>query len=174
MKHTLALVCCLAIVSLAALAAKKSASNAPMTDQQFVDFAAQTDMMEANVGQLAGTAGDSQAVKDYGQMLATDHTADFKQLNDVAKQANLNVPTAIDDEHNKLLSPMYKLKGAAFDKKFEMDMVAGHTKAIEIYKKEASDAQNSALKSYAQEALTVLQKHEDGAKELGKKPAAAK
>ena len=174
MKHTLAVVCCLIIVSLAALAAKKGASNAPMTDQQFVDFAAQTDMMEANLGQLAGTAGDAQGVKDYGQMLATDHTADYKQLGDVAKQANLNLPTAIDEEHNKLLAPMYKLKGAAFDKKYASDMVAGHTKAIEIYKKEASDAQNSALKSYAQEALTVLQKHLDGAKDLGKAKPAAK
>lgn len=174
MKHTLVVVCCLTILSLAALAAKKGASNAPMTDQQFVDFAAQTDMLEANLGQLAGTAGDSQGVKDYGQMLATDHTADYKQLGDVAKQANLNLPTAIDEEHNKLLAPMYKLKGAAFDKKYAADMVAGHTKAIEIYKKEASDAQNSALKSYAQEALTVLQKHLDGAKDLGKAKPAAK
>ena len=175
MKLMLAAVCCLLLTALPAGAQKKKgASNAPMTDQQFVDFAAQTDMVEANLGQLAGTAGDAQGVKDYGQMLATDHTADFKQLTDVAKQANLNVPTAIDDEHNKMLAAMYKLKGAAFDKKFAADMVAGHTKAIEIYKKEASDAQNSALKSYAQEALTVLQKHEDGAKELGKKPAAAK
>jgi putative membrane protein len=174
MKHTLAVVCCLIIVSLAAMAAKKGASNAPMTDQQFVDFAAQTDMVEANLGQLASTAGDSQGVKDYGQMLATDHTADYKQLGDVAKQASLNVPSAIDDEHNKLIAPMYKLKGTSFDKKFAAEMVAGHTKAIEIYKKEAADAQNSALKSYAQETLTALQKHLDGAKDLGKAKPAAK
>lgn len=175
MKLMLAAVCCVSLAVLPATAQKKKgASNAPMTDQQFVDFAAQTDMMEANLGQLAGTAGDAQGVKDYGQMLATDHTADYKQLSDVAKQANLNVPSAIDEEHNKLLSPMYKLKGAAFDKKYAADMVAGHTKAIEIYKKEASDAQNSALKSYAQEAVPVLQKHLDGAKDLGKSKAAQK
>lgn len=174
MKRIFVAVCCLSLVALPALAQKKKGSGAPMTDQQFVDFAAQTDMMEANLGQLAGTTADAQAVKDYGQMLATDHTADYKQLSDVAKQANLNVPTAIDAEHNKLIAPMYKLKGAAFDKKYETEMVAGHTKAIEIYKKEASDAQSSDLKSYAQQALTVLQKHLDGAKDLGKSKAASK
>ena len=47
-------------------------------------------------------------------------------------------------------------------------MVAGHTKAIAAYKKEAADAENSALKSYAQEALPVLQKHLDQAKALEK------
>ncbi len=74
-----------------------------MTDQQFVDLAAQTDMVEANLGQLAQNVADSQQVKDYGNMLVTDHTADYKQLNDVAKQANLTVPSAIDAEHDKTM-----------------------------------------------------------------------
>ncbi len=175
MNRVLAAVCCLSLVAIPALAQKeKKGAGAPMTDQQFVDWAAQTDMVEANLGQLAGTAATAQPVKDYAQTLVTDHTADYKQLADVAKQANLTVPSAIDAEHNKMIGPFYKLNGAAFDKKYEAEMVAGHTKAIEIYKKEANDAQNSAVKSYAQQALTVLQKHEDGAKELEKKPAGKK
>ena len=172
MKQMFAALCCLSLVTLPALAQKeKKGAGAPMTDQQFVDFAAQTDMVEANLGQRAETSGESQGVKDYGQMLATDHTNDYKQLADVAKQANLNVPSAIDAEHNKMIGPFYKAEGAAFDKKYIAEMVAGHTKAIEIYKKEAADAQNSALKSYAEQALPVLQKHLDGAKDLEKKPA---
>ncbi len=47
-------------------------------------------------------------------------------------------------------------------------MVAGHTKAIEIYKKESAYAQNEALRSYAQEALPTLEKHLSAAKELEK------
>ena len=175
MKTLLVTLCCVSLTALPALAQKeKKGAGAPMTDQQFVDFAAQTDMMEANLGQLAGTAAAAQPVKDYAQMLVTDHTADYKQLGDVAKQANLTLPNAIDAEHDKLIAPFSKLNGAAFDKKYETDMVAGHTKAIEIYKKEAQDAKNDAVKSYAQQALTVLQKHVDGAKELEKKPAANK
>jgi putative membrane protein len=38
-------------------------------------------------------------------------------------------------------------------------MIAGHTKANAVYKKEANDAQNPSIKSYAQTALPVLQKH---------------
>jgi putative membrane protein len=174
MKPFPVLVCCLSLLSVSAFAQKKAAAGAPMTDQQFVDFAAQTDMVEANLGQLAADAAAAQPVKDYAQMLVSDHTADYKQLSDVAKQANLTVPGAIDDEHNKMIAPFQKLKGAAFDKKYEAEMVAGHTKALAIYKKEASDAQNSALKSYAQQTLTVLQKHLDGAKDLGKSKAGAK
>lgn len=151
-----------------ALAQGKAAGGA-MTDQQFVDFAAQTDMVEANLGQMAQSVGDAQAVKDYGQMLATDHTNDFHQLYTVAHGANLNMPDAIDKEHNKaMIDPFQKLKGAAFDHKYAHEMVAGHTKAIEVYKKEAADAQNAALKAYAEQTLPVLQKHLDGAKGLEK------
>ena len=174
MYRILAAACCLILASVSALAQKKGAAGAPMTDQQFVDFAAQTDMVEANLGQLAADAASAQPIKDYAQMLVTDHTADYKQLSTVAKQANLTVPGAIDDEHNKMIAPFQKLKGAAFDKKYEAEMMAGHTKALAIYKKEASDAQSADLKSYAQQTLTVLQKHMDGAKDLGKNKAAAK
>jgi putative membrane protein len=146
-----------------------------MSDQQFIDFAAQTDMVEANLGQLAGTVASSPAVKDYAQTLVTDHTSDYHHLYDVARQANLNVPTAIDAKNNKaMIDPFQTLKGAAFDHRYTQEMVAGHTKAIAIYKREAADAENPALKSYAQEALPVLQKHLDGAKDLGKTKTPAK
>jgi putative membrane protein len=169
MKRILSAFCCIALCSVPGLAKEKAAAAAAMTDQQFVDFAAQTDMVEANLGQLAGTAASAQAVKDYGQMLATDHTKDFNQLFDVAKQANLNMPNAIDAEHNKaMVDPFQKLNGTAFDHRYIHEMIAGHTKAIAIYKKEASDAQNPALKSYAEQALPTLQKHLDDAKGLEK------
>jgi putative membrane protein len=148
---------------------KAAAAGAAMSDQQFVDFAAQTDMAEANLGQLAGSVADAQPVKDYAQMLVTDHTNDFHQLYDIAHQANLNMPMAIDAEHNKaMIDPFQKLKGAAFDHRYVHEMIAGHTKAIAVYKKEAADAQNPALKSYAEQVLPTLQKHLDGAKALEK------
>jgi len=144
-----------------------------MSDQKFVDFAAQTDMVESNLGKLADSVADSQQVKDYGQMLVTDHEKDLQQLKDLAQTNNLKVPDAIDAGNNRMLiGPFHKLKGAAFDHRYIRTMVEGHTKAIAIYKKEAADAQNPALKSYAQDALPVLQKHLDAAKKLEKGKAA--
>lgn len=180
MKRILSVVCCISMTAIPVLAQHhhgnaEANANTPMSDQQFVDFAAQTDMVEANMGQMAQQQSDQQSVKDYGQMLETDHTADYHQLQDVAKQANLNVPNAIDDEHNKaMIGPFSKLKGAAFDRRFVPGMVTGHTQALEIYKKEADNAQNQALKNYAQQAIPVLQKHLDDAKNLQKSKAATK
>jgi putative membrane protein len=118
---------------------------------------------------MAGSVASAQPVKDYAQMLVTDHTNDFNQLYGIAHQANLNMPSAIDAANNKaMIDPFQKLKGEAFDHRYVREMVAGHTKAIAIYKKEAADAENPALKSYAEQTLPTLQKHLDGAKALEK------
>ncbi len=169
MKRAFLSVCCLALCSLPALAQKHAAGAAPMSDQKFLDVAAQTDMVEANLGQLAQDVAASQAVKDYGQMLVTDHTADYQKLQALAQQNGFTVPTAIDAEHNKaLVGPLHALKGKAFDHKYIQEMITGHTQAIAIYKKEADGAQNPAVKAYAQDALPVLEKHLDHAQDIQK------
>jgi putative membrane protein len=145
-----------------------------MSDQKFLDVAAQTDMVEAHLGKLAQDVAASQSVKDYASMLVTDHTQDYQALQTLAGQTGLTVATAIDAEHNKsVIDPFHRLKGAAFDHKYIHDMIAGHTEAITLYKKEAHDAQNPAIRSYAEQTLPTLQKHLDNAKaiEQGKSPA---
>ncbi len=160
---------CLALGSFALIAQANAAPKPPMTDQQFVDFAGQTDMVEANLGKLAQDAAASQAVKDYAQMLVTDHTGNYGQLNEAAHQANLTVPTAIGTEQNKtLLDPLEKLKGATFDMHYLHEMILGHTKAVAVFKKEASDAQNPQIKSYAEQSLPAIEKHLADAKKLAK------
>jgi len=173
-KRILSAVCFTVLTCSPVFAQKKSAKAAePMTDQQFVDFAAQTDMMEAHLGQLASSNASAQGVKDYAQMLVTDHTSDYKQLGTIAAKANLVVPKGLDAAHDKMAAPFDKLKGAAFDHRYIQEMIAGHTKAIGVYTKEAADAQNADLKAYANQTLPTLRKHLDGAKDLVKGKGAA-
>jgi putative membrane protein len=153
-------------VILASVLAIAQPAAPAMTDQQFVDFAAQTDMTEANLGQLAGNQASAEAVKDYAQTLVTDHTNDYTQLSMVASKANLDIPKGLDAAHDKMIAPFRRLKGLAFEHRYLQEMIAGHTKAIRVYTKEASDAQSADLKAYASQALPTLQKHLDGAKSL--------
>ncbi len=170
MKRALSAICCLFVFVAPALAQKA----APMSDQKFLDTAAQTDMVEVHLGTLAQDSASSQAVKDYGRMLVADHTQDFQKLQSLAQQAGLALPTAIDNDHNKsLIAPLHKLKGKAFDHTYIQDMIAGHTAALALYKKEAHDATNPAVRSYAQDTIATLEKHLDAAKAIqqGKTPS---
>ncbi len=164
MKLAFPTICCLALCSLPVLAQK---AKAPMSDQDFVDFAAQTDMVEANLATFAQDTATVPSVKQYAGMLYADHTKDYQALQALAQQTGLTVPTAIDAQHNKaLIAPLHALNGKAFDHKYIQDMVAGHTAAIAIYKKEAQDAQNPEVRSYAQSTIPTLEKHLNGAKAI--------
>ena|SRR3569833_2956121 len=158
---------CLAVLSSLVMAQKKPAA-VPLTPQQFVDAAAQTDMTEAHLGQLAADQAGSQAVKDYAQMLVTDHTADYNQITAVATKAGLTVPKGLDATHDKMAVSFHKLKGAAFDRKYAHEMVLGHEAAIAAYKKESEEGTNADLKAYATQTLPTLEKHLNSAKDLTK------
>ena len=143
-----------------------------MSDQDFVNFAAQTDMLEAHLGQMAADQAEGSNVKDYAQMLVTDHTNDYKQISATATKAGLTVPKGLDAGHDKKIVPFTKPKGRAFDQLYAREMVAGHTQAIAKYKQEAADGQNADLKAYASATLPTLEKHLQGAQDLMKaKPA---
>ena len=163
--RTILLALCLSMLCCAPALAQTS-STSP-SDQQFVDFAAQTDMMEAHLGQLAGEQAAGQNIKDFAQMLVTDHTNDYQQLTAAAGKASLTVPKGLDAAHDRMIAPLAKLKGAAFDRRFAQEMVSGHQKAIAAYQGEAQNGQNADLKAYAAQALPTLEKHLQAARELG-------
>ncbi len=98
----------------------------------------------------------------------TDHTNDYQQLSQAATKAGDNVPKGLDAQHDRMIAPFDKLKAKAFDRRYIQEMVAGHTKAIAEYQKEADSGQNADIKAYATQALPTLQKHLQGAKDLQK------
>jgi putative membrane protein len=160
MKRVLIAVACISISSIPVLAKNRAATAKPaLDDQQFVNYAAQTDMTEANIGQLAQNDGLSGPVKEYAKSLISDRTSDYRLLSDAARQASLTVPAAIDAAQNKeVIGPFQSLKGAAFDHRYVKEIVNRDTDAVDVFKHEAADAKNPALKSYATQALPSLEK----------------
>jgi len=164
------LFCCI----LGGVLAAAQTSSSGGGDQKFLDFAAQTDMTEAHLGQLAAEQASGQEVKDFAQMLVTDHTADYQQLGMLATKAGATIPKGLDAQHAKMAASFEKLKGAAFDHRFAREMIVGHTKAIAEYKREAQDAQSADVKAYASQTLPTLEKHLQAAQDLEKRKPMAK
>jgi putative membrane protein len=157
--------CCMVLCG-SALAQHKGPAN--ITDQDFITLAAQSDMTEAHLGQMAAEQASSQAVKDYAQTLVTEHTSDYNKLTALAKKANLTVPTGIDDKHQKMIAPLEKLKGKAFDRSYIHTMITSHETAAAAYDLESRSGQNADVKAYAQQTLPTLEKHKNDAKALMK------
>lgn len=154
--------CCLPVFG----QASSKMSGAMGNDQAFIDFAAQTDMLEAHLGQMAQDQASKADVKSYGQTLVTDHTNDYNQLTAAATKAGDTVPKGIDAEGNRMIRSLEHLKGARFDRAYLRDMVRGHEAAIKKYNDEIKNGKSDDIKSYAQQALPTLQKHLTDAKAL--------
>lgn len=157
---------CCALMCVPAFGQANKMAGSMGNDQAFVDFAAQTDMLEAHLGQMAQDQAHKQDVKTYGQMLTTDHTSDYNQLTAAAAKAGDTVPKGIDKAGNRKIDMLKRQKGTRFDRAYLRDMVRGHEAAIKKYEAEIKDGQSTDIKTYAQQALPTLQKHLNDAKAL--------
>jgi len=169
MKRAFAAACCLVFLPLSALAREKHAPATPMTDQQFVDLAAQTDMLEAHLSQMAQNQAAGQDVKNYAETLVTDPTKDYQQLTEMSAKDDFTVPKALDSERDRTIEPFKKLHGNAFDNRYLHETIESYTRAIDLYNRESKDAQNNDVKNYAAATLPTLNKQLDSARDLEKK-----
>jgi putative membrane protein len=149
---SLGVLCC-------SLAVAQTKGRTGMSAQEFVEFAAQNDMTEAHLGQLAAQNAASDDVKQTAQMLVNDHTADYSRLSMVASKAGLTVPKGLDAKHQKMVAPFEKLQGKAFDRRYAKELLTGHEAAIAAYEKESREGESAELKEYATQALPTLNNH---------------
>jgi putative membrane protein len=139
-------------------------------DQTFLKEAIQGDMAEVQMGQLAQQKGQSEDVKQFGQMLQQDHGQHLQKAQQIAQQNGMTPPTEPSAEAKKMHDKLSKMSGAQFDRAFAKDMVADHKKDIAKYQKEAKG--KGSLAQFAQETIPTLQKHLQTAQQIESKGAA--
>ena len=154
-----------ALISTTALAQDRAS-------QKFITEAVQGNLAEVQMGELAQSNGQSQEVKQYGQMLVTDHGAANEKARQAASTIGARPPAGPNAKQKADYDKMAKLQGAAFDKSFARHMVQDHKKDISQYKK--VPAKNDAIGQYAQETLPTLQKHLEEAQALQKSTRAGR
>lgn len=144
-----------------------TACGAP-SSQDFVHKAAMTDLYEIQAGKIAADKGQSDAVKQFGQQMVTDHTKTSDELKSIVQSKNIkaDLPTQLDSSHQKLIDALNSASAADFDKTYAKQQVDGHQDAVDLYKKYADKGDNADLKQFAGKTLPVIQQHLEMAKKL--------
>jgi len=140
----------------------------PFDDTVFVKTAAISGMSEVHLGELAATTTKNEDVKNLAEMTVKDHTAANAELKAAAKDAGIEVPTKIDDAHQKQYEGFKAYKGDNFDRDYVKTLVQSHTQSVALYTQASKEAKNPALKDFATKTLPTLKKHLDMAKKLDK------
>ena len=133
-----------------------------MVDQNTKDFTAEAatgGMMEVELGNIAQKKAKSQPVKDFGKMMADDHTKVNNNLKDIALKKNIDIPASITDDQRKDIDKLSKKSGDDFDKAYVNMMVDDHKKDIEEFKKALGKVSDNDIKNFITNTLPILQKH---------------
>lgn len=135
-------------------------------DEAFLKMAAEANMTEAHVGQVAAQQGTLQGVKDLGQTMVTDHTDAYQELTELADKLGVTIPKGIDIAKDRAIERLIHMKGASFDRDFARLEVASHREAIAAFQRESEHGDNADIRAYAKKTIPVLEKHLHMAEEI--------
>ena len=147
-------------------------SSAPASEQdaKWAVDVANGGMTEIELSKLAQTKATSQRLKNFANMMVTDHTAASDKLKQIAAAKNIALPDKLSNDSQKKLDNLNKKSGKDFDKAYMDDMLAGHKNAVDKFQKGSSDLQDADLKNFAAQTLPTIQMHQDSIKAIaGKK-----
>ena len=158
---------CLAagLLGLAAVPASAAPSSA---DRDFAIKAASGGISEVETAQLAQQRATLPQTKQFAQRMIDDHTAANNELMQIARQANITLPSQPTGKDASEAQTLQGLNGAQFDQAYAQDELRDHQQTVQLFRKEADSGQDPTLKAFALKTLPVLQQHLQLAEALNK------
>ncbi len=147
--------------------ADDTAMEDEMTDMSdFMTKAASGGMMEVELGKLAAQKAQSKEVKDFGNMMVTDHTKVNEELKKLAQQKNIMLPDSMSESHMDHVKELRDKTGADFDKAYMDLMVSDHEEDVDMFQSAADEMQDPEVKNFATTTVVSLRQHLDRAKQV--------
>ncbi len=144
------------------------------TGRNFAQTAAGANMAEINLARLAKQKATNEQVKEYAQMVETDHQNSLERIQGIMRDLNMTPPSGIDPKHQDTYDRLSKLSGNRFDSEFMRVMVEEHQKAVQDFQQAANTVQNAELKKYAQDMLPKLGQHLNQAQQISNRLGGSK
>jgi putative membrane protein len=132
-------------------------------DAAFLVNAAEINLMQIKLGQMAVDKGNMKEVKDLGKMMGEEHTKAMKDLQGLAAKKQVTIPTTLTDNGGDAYNKLMKESGKDFDKEYCDMMVDGHKDAIDKFEKAAANSSDQDIKNWAASMLPSLRTHLDQA-----------
>jgi putative membrane protein len=141
------------------------------TQKNVVDHLIRGDSIELEAAQLAASRTQNAAVRDYANMLITDHKAHLDNLNKLAGKADIGREASSSDTSSaSALRTLTSLKAlpadSTFDRAFIQDQIDHHTAEIAGLKALRPAAKDDDLQKDIDGTMPVLEKHLSRAKEV--------
>lgn len=160
-------------VSLATVAAAVwAAAGGGPSDAQIAEIVVTANQVDIDAGKLAKTKAHAKEVRDFAQLMITDHSGVNKSATELVQKLKVTPepsPTSqsLQQGGDQNLANLKKLEGAAFDKAYIDHEVAYHEAVLSALDKTLiPSAQNAELKALLVKVRPAFVAHLDHAKEI--------
>ena len=136
------------------------------SDSGFLAFAHEAGTFEIEAAKLAKKKSQNAQVKEFADMMITDHTAMGKDVESLATQKNITLPVGMGYNLKKEWDKLNGLSGKDFDKEYAAANVKGHAEVIskfEMVSKNTDNADSQEVQQLASTALPKLKTHKEHA-----------
>jgi len=130
-------------------------------DAKFATNAAEGGMAEVALAKLALQKTTNEKIKNFANMMVTDHSNANDTLMAIAKTKNITLPTAVSADDQKSMDSLSNKSGKAFDKAYVAAMIDGHKQALKLFQDEAKNGTDPDLKAFAAKVAPTVQMHLD-------------
>jgi putative membrane protein len=138
-------------------------------EQDFMIKAAQANLAEIDMAQIAKQKTQNADVKDFANMIESDHTSALEDLADLMQNNGMSPSNVLSPDAKADIERMTPLSGAEMDREFVNAMVADHQKSIGMFRDQLNIAQSPDVRKYAEDGLPVLEMHLEKAQKLQSK-----
>lgn len=139
-----------------------------LSDEEFAKEAANGGLAEVALGKLAIEKATDAKVKEFAQMMVTDHTKANDELKALASAKSITLPTAPKADKQMTKDELSSLTGAAFDKAYAEQMVVDHEKTVALFEAGKTSVQDPELVAFIDKTLPVIKEHLEHSKKLSK------
>ncbi len=139
----------------------------PLSAPGYMAMAASSDMFEIESSRLALQRSRHPAVRQFAQMMITDHTRTSSEMMAAARELGLSPPPpGMMPHHMEMLD---RLRGAApgeFDAAYKREQLMAHEEALNLHRNYADQGDAPPFRAVASRAVPVVQAHWDHARTL--------
>lgn len=145
--------------------------GAPWRDSEVVAALLTGDSLEVEMGKMGAASGTDPAVKDFAQVLQTDHAKDKGEVQDLMKRAGLQPRSPEGDASaahgQKVAAALQAAKPHDFDTLFAHENVRAHAHMLANMRAAAGGVSSPDLKNHLQNAvIPAMHRHLERASQI--------
>ncbi len=135
-------------------------------DAEFAVDAADGGLFEVQLGNLAAKKASAERVRQFAQLMVTDHTKANDELKALASQKGIALPDVISEERQEDYYALDQKSGEEFDREYIDMMVKDHKDVVDRFERAAENLEDVEIRTWAETKLPTLRHHLEEAERI--------